>query len=64
MSDESMYIRPAERDELFVLLASQESKLKPALTELKRRLEMELYRKYSIEEMERLIQRVHDAQTV
>ncbi len=58
-----MRIHPEERDELYVLLASQESGLKPVLEDLKRRLESELYGRYSIEEMEQLIQRVNNAPT-
>ena len=58
MSDEErIVIREAEKDELYVLLASMETRLSPELDGLKRRLERVLYEGRSIEEMERLIAR-------
>ncbi|MFA7565920.1 MAG: hypothetical protein WCY01_02760 [Alkalispirochaeta sp.] len=60
--DEPLIIRPEERAELYILLASREHLLHPELDGLKQRLESDLYKRHSIEEMENLIRRVHDDQ--
>lgn len=64
MSDtDTVYVDIHERDELYVLLLSQETHLAPALEDLKRRLERLLYRNHSIEEMEQLIRRAGNGRT-
>lgn len=63
MSDDGVLtVSPEEIDELYILLASRDTHLQPELEGLKQRLEAALYRRYSIEEMEQLIQRIHDDQ--
>ncbi|MDA3948060.1 MAG: hypothetical protein PF508_02440 [Spirochaeta sp.] len=52
-----------ERDDLYMLLLSQEAHLAPSLEDLKRRLERLLYRNHSIEEMEQLIRRAGNERT-
>ena len=58
MSDaDTLCVKPDEREDLYVLLLSQETELAPSLEDLKRRVEQLLYRRHSIEEMEQLMQR-------
>lgn len=61
MSNETaVSLREDELEELYVLLLARESKLHPALEDLKRRLERTLYERRSIAEMEALTQRATD----
>lgn len=55
--DETVSVLDNEREELYILLVSQESRLGEELTDLKLRLERDLYRDHSIAEMESLIHR-------
>lgn len=61
--DRPFTIHPEEREKLYVLLSAQEGSLDAQLDALKRRLETDLYNRYSIEEMEQVIRKVRDAQS-
>jgi len=64
MSDEdTVTVRPGEDVDLYVLLLSREFALPPSLEELKLRLERTLYRRHSIEEMERIAARAGDGRS-
>jgi hypothetical protein len=61
MSDEeTITVRPGEDVELYVLLMSKEFVLPPSLEDFKLRLERTMYRRHSIEEMERIAARAGD----
>ncbi len=60
--DRPFVILPEEREKLYIFLSARELSLDAVLDSLKRRLEADLYNRYSIEEMERVIRQVRDAQ--
>ena len=53
-------LSPAEAQELYVLLKSRESSVRPPLTDLLRRIEKDLFDRMTIEEIELLLARSAD----